>query len=137
MPRTRTKYIWPPPMLADDTATPPRADATTPTISNAATSEPRAKKARLESASSTARTSTASGRNSPAREGYQNQELGQGKGKADEWDPYSGTAPPSLEAIFAAYARIPMDTQIKRYREWRRKTSHFLREGLFGDSDQH
>ncbi|GAM37683.1 hypothetical protein TCE0_024f07801 [Talaromyces pinophilus] len=121
MPRTRTKYIWPPPMLADDnTATPPRADTTTPTITNTATSEPRTKKPRLESASSTRR-STASGRNTPAREGYQNQDTSsQGKGNADEWDPYSGAAPPSLEAIFAAYARIPMDTQIKRYREWRR-----------------
>jgi hypothetical protein len=110
-------------MLADDTATPPRADATTPTISNAATSEPRAKKPRLEPGS-TARRSTASGRNTPAREGRQILELShQSEGKADEWDPYSSAAPPSLEAIFAAYARIPMDTQIKRYREWRRKTT--------------
>lgn len=132
MPRTRTKYIWPPPMLADDnTATLPRADTTTPTITNAATSEPRAKKPRLESASSTRR-STASGRNTPAREGYQNQDhSGQDKGKADEWDPYSGAPPPSVEAIFAAYARIPMDTQIKRYREWRRKTFPFCAKFLF------
>uniref|UniRef100_A0A093VHM5 PHD finger protein 21A n=1 Tax=Talaromyces marneffei PM1 TaxID=1077442 RepID=A0A093VHM5_TALMA len=115
MPRTRTKYIWPPPMLADDNNA---TSASTPTISNAATNEPRAKKPRLESAS-TARKSTASGRNTPAR---QNQEpsQGQAEGKADYWDPDSGVAPPSQEAIFAAYARIPMHTQIKRYREWRR-----------------
>lgn len=127
MPRTRTKYIWPPPMLADNnTATPPCADATTPTISNAATREPRAKKPKLESTSTTRR-STASGRNTPAQEEYQNHDhSGQAKGEIDEWDPYSNTAPPSMEAVFAAYARIPMDAQIKRYREWRRKNSIFL-----------
>lgn len=120
-------------MLADDNiATPPRADATTPTITNAATSEPRAKKPKLESASSTARRSTASGRNTPAQEGYHHQDhSSQGKGQIGEWDPDSGTAPPSLEAVFAAYARIPMDTQIKRYREWRRMASIFYAYFVF------
>ncbi|EED15376.1 hypothetical protein TSTA_048190 [Talaromyces stipitatus ATCC 10500] len=126
MPRARTKYIWPPPILANDTAIlpPQRADATTtPTITNATNSEPRGKKPRLAAS----KRRTTSQRNTPASEDRGVSRAGDNQDKADkageeavEWDPDSDTAPPSVEVAIAAYARIPMETQIQRYREWRR-----------------
>lgn len=115
MPRTRTKYIWPPPTLTPHSAaTLPRAPSyTTTAINGTSIDEPRAKKPKLESISSSSARSHGTERVADA---------------SGDWDPESGSAPPSMEVAFAAYMRMPVETQIKRYREWRRK--YFFCPGL-------
>ncbi|OKL61754.1 hypothetical protein UA08_02898 [Talaromyces atroroseus] len=77
MPRTRTKYIWPPPSLATD-----------------ATPEPRAKKPRIEPPS-------------PVKDGNAMNK------KQDA--PDAEDLPPFIQAILS----VPMDVQIRTYRDWR------------------
>ncbi|KAH8705598.1 hypothetical protein BGW36DRAFT_353999 [Talaromyces proteolyticus] len=117
MPRTRTKFIWPPPNLARDPAT---------NTAGASPAEPRPKKPKLEEQQS-------SSQNTPNDFGHSTREHMDSPALSDgrvedliekvTWDPASGVARPSLEVLVDAYSKIPIESQIKSYQNWRRHGS--------------
>lgn len=108
MPRTRTKYIWPPPNLTKD-PTPPREEATRANI------EPHTKKRRIESPSIAHLTTNE--RSSLVRDGSsKNKEGGQ-----------DAEVLRNLSPAAQAVLNKPMKVQIQEYREWRRKPTLYSR----------
>lgn len=114
MPRTRTKFIWPPPNLARD--------------NSAEQQQQPQKKQKLESPSNTPsfahatairhdnnNTTTNNNNSSPAPSD------GQSQSSQVEWDPTSNVAPPSFEAVIRAYLQMPLEKVIQNYQNWRRE----------------
>lgn len=99
MPRTRTKFIWPPPNLV--------GDHTDQQQHQHQQQQPQ-KKQKLESTEQHRNSD-----NSPApSESTQSAQV--------EWDPTSNVAPPSFEAAVRAYLQMPLEKVIKNYQTWRR-----------------
>jgi hypothetical protein len=111
MPRTRTKFLWPPANLAGDHSAEQQQQQQQPQ-----------KKQKLESSEQLpsnphTRTMRWNNDNSPApsdaRESTQSSQA--------EWDPTSNDAPSSFEAVFRSYLQIPLEKVIKNYQNWRRE----------------
>jgi hypothetical protein len=114
MPRTRTKFLWPPANLAGDHSAEQQQQ-------QQQQQQPQ-KKQKLESSEQLpsnphTRTMRWNNDNSPApsdaRESTQSSQA--------EWDPTSNDAPSSFEAVFRSYLQIPLEKVIKNYQNWRRE----------------
>ncbi|CRG88889.1 hypothetical protein PISL3812_05924 [Talaromyces islandicus] len=109
MPRTRTKFIWPPPNLAGDHTEQQQQQQ------QQQQRQPQ-KKQKLESSEQHRNND-----NSPAPSSSDTRENSQSA--QAEWDPTSNVAPPSFEAVIRAYSQVPLEKMIKNYQNWRRHGS--------------
>lgn len=112
MPRTRTKFIWPPStMTTDNTAS--RAGSDVPPAS--ATSEPRAKRPRVASPLTSRGQAALTEEQSLLHDDPPRGDREEGAG--------SSQSQPAESNPLLAYLNEPMSAQIERYQNWRRKGS--------------
>ncbi|KAL1965192.1 hypothetical protein VTN77DRAFT_5946 [Rasamsonia byssochlamydoides] len=116
MPRTRTKFIWPPSTMTTDTAS--RAAGSDVPPAQTSTPEPRAKRPRVASPS------TSRGQAALTEEQTLLQDdRDRPRGDREEGAGSSQFQPAELNQLLSSYLNEPMSAQIERYQNWRRNGS--------------